>query len=64
MFWEAVKYAFALVIFLIIWYRLLMPIMEYRRLKAQGVVFNSRRFPLIDDVVALFELGAKEPYIA
>jgi hypothetical protein len=64
MFWEVVKGTLALTIFLIVWYRLLIPIMEYRRLKAQGVVFNSRRFPLFDDVVALFELGAKDPYIA
>lgn len=54
MFWEVIKGALVLSVFLIVWYRLLIPIMEYRRLKAQGVIWNSRRFALFDDVVALF----------
>lgn len=36
--------------------------MEYRRLKAQGVVFNSRRFAFIDDFIGLIEYAAIDPY--
>jgi hypothetical protein len=36
--------------------------MEYKRLKAQGVVFNKNGIPLYNDVVGLNEIAVKDPY--
>jgi hypothetical protein len=36
--------------------------LEYRRLKAQGVVFNSRGFPLFHDMFGLDEYAKIDPY--
>jgi hypothetical protein len=36
--------------------------MDYKRLRAQGVVFNSKGFPMIYDVLGLNEMAVKHPY--
>jgi len=46
----------------LIYFRLIVPIMEYKRLKAQGVVFNKNGIPLYNDVVGLNEIAVKDPY--
>jgi hypothetical protein len=44
---------FGLAVVTLLYLRVFLPFMEYRRLKAQGVVFNNRGWPMIDDVIAL-----------
>ena len=43
-------------------FRIALPIQNYRRLKAQGVVFNTRRFALLDDMVAKKEYTELNPF--
>lgn len=61
-FLKAVGIFLALTVLYLLYARLLVPYMEYRRLKAQGVVFNSRGFPLFNDMFALDELAKIDPH--
>lgn len=40
----------------------MVPYSDYKRLEAQGVVFNARGFPLIYDVIGLNEIAQVDPY--
>ena len=48
----------------LIYARLVVPYMQYARLKRQGVVFNTQGFPLFYDVPAMWNYGKKEQYKA
>jgi len=59
---KAIGIFVALVVLYLFYSRFLVSYLEYRRLKAQGVVFNSRGFPLFHDMFALDEFAKIDPY--
>jgi hypothetical protein len=63
MFWVIVKWLFVVSVISLIHYRVVAPLVEYRRLKSQGVVFNNTGIPMINDVLGLSDLAKKNPYV-
>ena len=53
---------FVLAVILIAAYRLFILTKEISRLKSQGVVFNTKGIPIIDDVRARNELDKIDPF--
>jgi len=60
--WQWFWVVFLFIVVYLIYFRLIAPFMDYKRLQAQGVVFNSKGYPLIYDVIGLNEMAVKHPY--
>ena len=60
--WQLFWVVLLLTVVYLIYFRLIVPFIDYKRLQAQGVVFNSKGFPMIYDVLGLNEMAVKHPY--